>query len=178
MGEDSANVLFYTFVSSTKNETIKIYKRMSTQNKPLLEGASVSALIPQKPPIEMVDKLWFNDDTTTISGLTISEDNLFCKDGIFTEPGIIENIAQTAALRVGYVVSLMEQNGEKVNPPIGYIGAIKRLVIHQLPPVGSELRTEVTIQQVIFEVTLIAGKTTLNGETIAECEMKIFLKKD
>jgi hypothetical protein len=34
----------------------------------------------------------------------------------------------------------MEQNGEKVNPPIGYIGAIKRLNIHQLPPVGSELK--------------------------------------
>ncbi len=146
--------------------------------KPILEGAAVSGLIPQKPPIEMVDKLWFNDETTTISGFTIRENNIFCENGFFAEPGIVENIAQTAALRVGYMVSLMQQNGEKVNPPVGYIGAIKRLLIHQLPKVGSELKTEVVIQQIIFDVTLITGKTTMNGETIAECEMKIFLKKD
>ncbi|MBN8697305.1 MAG: hydroxymyristoyl-ACP dehydratase [Bacteroidetes bacterium] len=146
--------------------------------KPIIEGAAVSALIPQKPPIEMVDKLWFNDETTTISGFTIKADNIFCENGEFTEPGIVENIAQTAALRVGYMVSLLEKNGEKVNPPVGYIGAIKRLNIHQLPKVGAELKTEVIIQQIIFDVTLITGRSTVNGEPVADCEMKIFLKKD
>lgn len=146
--------------------------------KPIIEGAAVSALIPQKPPIEMVDKLWFNDETTTISGFTIKADNIFCENGEFREPGIVENIAQTAALRVGYMVSLLEKNGEKVNPPVGYIGAIKRLNIHQLPKVGAELKTEVIIQQIIFDVTLITGRSTVNGEPVADCEMKIFLKKD
>ncbi len=146
--------------------------------KPIIEGLAVSALIPQKPPIEMVDKLWSNDDTTTISGFTIKSTNIFCEDGRFSEPGIIENIAQTAALRVGYIVSLMEKNGEKVNPPIGYIAAIKKLSIHRLPKIGCELKTEVTIQQIVFDVTIISGKTTVNSETIAECEMKIFLKKE
>ena len=150
----------------------------SLAEAPIIKGSAVSALIPQKPPIEMVDKLWFNDDTTTISGFTIREDNIFCKNGFFREPGIIENIAQTAALRVGYVVSLMEKSGDKIDPPVGYIGAIKKLIIHQLPKAGSELRTEVKIQHVVFDVTLISGKTTVNGELIAECEMKIFLKKD
>lgn len=151
---------------------------MQVIETPILEGAAVSGLIPQKPPIEMVDKLWFNDETTTISGFSIKKNNIFCENGFFTEPGIVENIAQTAALRVGYMVSLMQQNGEKANPPVGYIGAIKKLLIYQLPEVGSELKTEVVIQQIIFDVTLITGKTTMNGETIAECEMKIFLKKD
>jgi hypothetical protein len=146
-------------------------------NQPLIEGAAVSALIPQKPPIEMVDKLWFNDETTTISGFTISADNIFCKDGHFTEPGIIENIAQTAAIRAGYMASLLRKNGEAGDPPVGYIGAIKKLVIHQLPEVGSELKTEIVVQQVVFDVTLISGRSTLNGVPVAECEMKIFLKK-
>jgi len=146
-------------------------------NQPLIEGAAVSALIPQKPPIEMVDKLWFNDDTTTISGFTIAADNIFCKDGRFTEPGIIENIAQTAAIRAGYMASLLRKNGEAGDPPVGYIGAIKKLVIHQLPEVGSDLKTEIVVQQVVFDVTLISGRSTLNGVPVAECEMKIFLKK-
>jgi len=150
----------------------------SVAERPIIEGPAVSALIPQKPPIEMVDKLWFNDDTTTVSGFAIKADNIFCQDGMFREPGIIENIAQTAALRVGYIVSQMEKTGEKVTPPVGYIGAIKKLIIHRLPEVGTELRTEVCIQHIVFDVTLISGKTTVNGEVIAECEMKIFLKKD
>ncbi len=151
---------------------------MTLTAKPIIEGADVSILIPQKPPIEMVDKLWLHNETTTISGFTIKNENIFCENGAFSEFGIIENIAQTAALGVGYMISQMEKNGEKVIAPVGYIGAIKRLIIHQLPKVGSELRTEVVIQQVVFDVTIITGKTTVNGETIAECEMKIFLKKD
>ena len=146
--------------------------------KILLEGEEVSALIPQKPPIEMVDKLYHSTDTSCVSGLTVKADNMFCVDGCLREPGIVENIAQTAALGIGYIYSQKSLNGEKVNPPLGFIGAIKKLNIYKLPPVGSELRTEVVTQHVIFDVTLISGKTTLNGEVIAECEMKIFLKKD
>ena len=151
---------------------------MHTIEKSILEGELVSSLIPQKSPIVMVDKLWYNDETTTISGFLIKENNIFCEEGYFKEPGIIENMAQTAALRVGYLVSLLEKNGKKTNPPVGYIGAIKRLIIHELPEIGSELKTEVIIQQIIFDVTLITAKTTINDVTIAECEMKIFLKKD
>ena len=151
---------------------------MQVFEKPILEGDAILSLIPQKPPIVMVDKLWFNDETKTVSGLKILSDNIFCADGVFTEPGIIENIAQTAALHVGYIVSNMQLNGEKAEPPVGYIGAIKRLIIHKLPETGTEIITEINIQQVIFEVTLITGKIVQNDEIIAECEMKIFLKKD
>lgn len=147
-------------------------------NQPLLEGAEVSALIPQKPPMEMVDKLWVSNDKTVISGFTILDNNVFVKDGVFTEPGLIENIAQTAAIGAGYNAYLLSKSGTKTNPPVGYIGAIKKLVIHKLPPVGSELVTEVNVQQIVFDVTLIGGKTTVNGEVVAECEMKIFIKKD
>ena len=146
--------------------------------KPLMEGAEISALIPQKPPIEMVDKLWLNNENTTVSGLTIAENNIFCQNGFFREPGIIENIAQTAALHAGLAASQMIKSGEISKPPVGYIGAIKKLVIHNLPKAGSELRTEITVHQVIFDVTLISGKSTVDGLPVAECEMKIFLKKD
>jgi predicted hotdog family 3-hydroxylacyl-ACP dehydratase len=145
--------------------------------QPMIEGAAISALIPQKSPIEMVDKLWFNDETTTVSGFTVKEDNIFCKDGYFNEPGIIENIAQTAAIRAGYMASLLMKDGIPGEPPVGYIGAIKKLVIHQLPKAGSELKTEIIVQQVVFDVTLISGRSTVDGEPVAECEMKIFLKR-
>ncbi len=145
---------------------------------PIIEGAEVSALLPQKPPMEMVDKLWFHDDTYSISGLLIKHDNVFCKNGVLREPGLMENIAQTAGLRLGYMVQQMQKNGAAIKPPLGYIGGIKNLIIHQLPPVGAELKTEIFVQAVVFEVTLISAKSSINGEPVASCEMKIFLKKD
>lgn len=150
---------------------------MTTPEHPLLRHAAVSALIPQKPPIEMVDTLWSNDDTTTVSGLTIQAENIFCENGFFTEPGIIENIAQTAALRAGYIASTSPAPPSGP-PPVGYIAAIKNLVIHRLPATGNVLRTEIFIRQIIFDITLIDAKSFCNNELIAECEMKIFLKKD
>lgn len=144
------------------------------EQQPLLQHAAVFALIPQKPPIEMVDTLWTNTDTATISGFTIHPKNIFCEHGMFTEPGIIENIAQTAALRAGYMAAANPSG----TPAIGYIAAIKNLLIHKLPPAGSTLRTEIIIKQIIFDVTLITARTHCNDELIAECEMKIFLKKD
>ena len=146
---------------------------MSSHPTPILRQAAVSALIPQKPPIEMVDTLWMTDDTTTISGFTILTDNIFCENGIFQEPGLIENIAQTAALRAGYLAP-----PSPLKPPVGYIAAIKNLVIHELPAVGSVLKTEVVVKQIIFDVTLISAKTVCENRLLAECEMKIFLKKD
>jgi predicted hotdog family 3-hydroxylacyl-ACP dehydratase len=145
---------------------------------PIIEGAEVSALLPQKPPMEMVDKLWTHDDTYSVSGLLITSDNVFSKDGFFTEPGLMENIAQTAGLRLGYMVSLMQKNGQAVKPPLGYIGAIKNLIIHELPKIGDELRTEIFVQAVVFEVTLISAKSYVGDTPIAQCEMKIFLKKE
>lgn len=147
-------------------------------DKPIIEGAKVSALLPQKPPMEMVDKLWLHNDTHSISGLLIKEDNIFCKDGFMCEPGLMENIAQTAGLRLGYIVFQKQENGENIKPPLGYIASIKNLIIHQLPPVGSELKTEIFVQAVVFEVTLISAKSSINGVPVASCEMKIFLKKD
>lgn len=149
------------------------------QQHPILQYDAVSVLIPQKPPIEMVDTLWENDDQKTVSGFTIQANNIFCENGFFTEPGIIENIAQTAALRAGYTISTMTQEGALTGPPpVGYIAAIKNLVINRLPRAGSVLKTQIFIKQIIFDITLIDAQTFCNDEEIASCEMKIFLKKD
>lgn len=151
---------------------------MTTREQPLLQHRAVSALIPQKPPMEMVDTLWFSDDSKTISGFTIHPENIFCENGLFTEPGIIENIAQTAALRAGYSSSRDSSVTLSGPPPIGYIAAVKNLIIHRLPASGNVLKTEIIVKQIVFDITLIEAKSFCNDERIAECEMKIFLKKD
>ena len=137
----------------------------------IAEGEDVLKLIPQRPPIVMVDKLISAADKKTVSGFTIKADNIFIENGIMQEPGIIENIAQSAALGVGYVCSV---KNEKV--PLGFIGAVKNLKIFDLPKVGEEINTEIQVDYEVFEATLITGKVFLKERLIAQCEMKIFLK--
>jgi 3-hydroxyacyl-[acyl-carrier-protein] dehydratase len=152
---------------------------MMDYKKILLEGEKITELIPQKPPIVMIDKLYFSDDTKTVSGFYINENNIFCKNGHLYEPGLIENIAQTVAIRAGYLYYLEKLKGAFCNVPIGYIGAIKNLNIYFLPPVNSEIVTEIIIKNQIFDVTLIDGSIfSTEGKLIADCEMKIFLKRD
>jgi len=148
-------------------------------NSPIYEGDVVVNMVPQKEPFVMVDKLLFSDDVKTVSGLTLKEDNIFSYKGFFREPGIVENMAQTAALRMGY--ELNRQKAEKdglQGAPVGYIGAIKGLKIHSLPPVNAELITEVKFENEVLGVLLIKASCTCNGTPVAECEMKIFVKKD
>jgi len=130
----------------------------------------IRALIPQKAPFVMVGKLLYADETTTRSSFIITDDNVFVKDGVFQEAGLMENIAQTAALRAGYMA-------QKDDKPVetGYIGAVKDFEVFGLPKVGDELITEITIQNQIFNVTVIDGKVWHNGNLLAQCEMKVFI---
>ncbi|MEP7107084.1 MAG: 3-hydroxyacyl-ACP dehydratase [Ferruginibacter sp.] len=134
-------------------------------------ASNISNLIPQRPPFVMIDHLTWCDEKITRTVFLIKKDNIFVENGRFCEPGLVENIAQTAAARAGYV-SVRENNPVQV----GYIGAIKNLVIHSLPIVNEELVTEITVENQIFDVTLIKGRVSCNEELIAECEMKIFIQ--
>jgi predicted hotdog family 3-hydroxylacyl-ACP dehydratase len=132
----------------------------------------IQSLIPQKPPFVMVDKLLSVTEMATTTGFSIKADNIFVQDGVFKEPGLVENIAQTAAASAGYV-SYTE------NKPVlvGYIGAVNNLQVFALPKTGDELITEITTENQIFDVTLISGKITCNGQLIAQCKMKIFINQ-
>lgn len=137
----------------------------------LISGEQILELIPQRPPIVMVDKLIAVEDKKTITGLEILPANIFVMNGRFREPGLIENIAQSAAAGVGYYY---RNKNEEV--PVGFIGAVKNLVIHFLPEAGSEITTEIIIEHEVMNATLIRGVIFQDNKVVAECEMKIFLQ--
>lgn len=137
---------------------------------PLVTGDSVLQMIPQKPPMAMIDTILAVDAQKAVTALTIKEDNVFCEEGLFQAPGLSENIAQTAAAQVGYLSSLA---GEK--PPVGFIGAIKNLTIEQLPKIGDQLVTEIEIEHEIMNFTLINGVSKVGDQVMAKCQMKIFI---
>ncbi|MEO8583625.1 MAG: 3-hydroxyacyl-ACP dehydratase [Flavitalea sp.] len=136
----------------------------------LVDKEHIQSLIPQRPPFVMIDQLIDSDERSTRTAFQVRGNNIFVVNGELREPGLVENIAQTAAARAGYV-SQME------NKPVlvGYIGAIKDLQIFDLPKTDDILETEITIENQVFDATLILGKIKCNGVILAQCEMKIFI---
>ena len=145
---------------------------MASSEKIIANEAEITGYIPQRPPMVMVGKLLSVEDRRTLTSFIIREDNLFCEDGKFLEAGLIENIAQTAAAGAGYRSLLKNEP-----PPPGFIGGIKNLVIHALPVANDLLITEVFVEHEILDFTVITGRISVNGQPVAECEMKIFLSK-
>jgi predicted hotdog family 3-hydroxylacyl-ACP dehydratase len=134
--------------------------------------ANILSFIPQRPPFVMVNTITYSDETTTQSKFLITPDNIFVQDGFLQEPALVENIAQTAAARAGYIATTQNQP-----VLVGYIGAVKNLEIFLLPKTGEELITEITIENQIFNVTLISGKIMCSNKAVAQCQMKIFINQ-
>jgi predicted hotdog family 3-hydroxylacyl-ACP dehydratase len=132
---------------------------------------NIESLIPQRPPFVMIDRLTHSDADITRTSFKIAGDNIFVTDGRFREPGLLENIAQTAAARAG---DFAVRSGKPVT--IGYIGAVKNLEIVELPVVGDELITEIKMEEPLFDVVVISGKVWCKGSVAAQCEMKIFVQ--
>ena len=134
------------------------------------EDIPLGELIPQRPPFVMIDKLVSCDMVVTVTELKVCEDNIFVADGRFTAEGLMENIAQTCAARMGYINL---SKGEKVK--IGVIGAVNSFDIFQTPKVGEHIVTTIEVVEELFQITLVKAFVRCGDETIAQANMKIAL---
>lgn len=137
----------------------------------LVHRDDITRYIPQRDPIVMVHEVVEANDTHVLTRFTIESGNVFLSNGYFAEPGLIENIAQTAAVQAGYNC---RQNNIEV--PIGYIAAVKKLKITELPKENSMIQTMVTVTNKILDVTIIEGEIEQDGKLICSCEMRIFTR--
>jgi predicted hotdog family 3-hydroxylacyl-ACP dehydratase len=140
------------------------------------EKIDILALIPQQPPFVMVDKLLHCDPKITKTALTVREDNIFTENGWLSEAGLIENIAQTCAARMGNAD--IDTGGGKGKVKIGFIGAIRNQEITRLPKVGETLITQINTLAEVFQMTLVNATVSIENEIITSCEMKISMTEE
>ncbi len=141
--------------------------------EPLYKGEGIKELIPQRDPIMMVDTFYKADETDCETGLLVQCDNIFCENGELMEPGMIEHVAQSASAHAGYKEKL---KGTEV-PPVGYIGEIKKFKFIRRPKVGEEMHTFIHTVSEVMNVSLIKTETKVGEESIATCQMKIFIRE-
>ena len=133
----------------------------------------VHQYIPQREPMMMVDSLISHDGLITKSSFSILKDNILLSNGVFLEAGLLENMAQTAALGKGY--ESVEKNKK---PPLGFIGAVKNFIVHKLPKTNDILETTVIIKHQVMNASIVNAQVYSHHKEIASCELKIFINPE
>jgi predicted hotdog family 3-hydroxylacyl-ACP dehydratase len=135
-----------------------------------MEIPAIEQLIPQRPPMVLVDALVEADEQGGLSIFDVRADGIFVAEGCLQEAGLLENMAQTAAAWSG-----MRAYRESRPPDIGFIGGLGKVGILNNPPVGARLSTRIRILHEVMNATIAEGSVFYEGQMIATCELKIFL---
>jgi 3-hydroxymyristoyl/3-hydroxydecanoyl-(acyl carrier protein) dehydratase len=141
-----------------------------------LSEIKVTDLLPQAEPFLFVDKLTdFNYETYACkTSFLITENTLLVEDNCLTEAGLLENIAQTCAVQIGFVNKYIL----KKEIQIGFIGAVKNLKINTFARLKDRLETMIEILTEFADMKIAYCKVYVDNEIIAEGELKIALKSN
>ena len=134
------------------------------------QDIDILTLLPQKPPMVMVERLLHCDTVVTETEFTVREDCIMVEDGQLTPMGLVENVAQTCAARMGYI---NVSSGKEVR--VGVIGALRDVEIHSLPPVGSTIKTRIEVSEEVFGMTLAQAESYCGDTILASGTIKIAL---
>lgn len=140
----------------------------------LASDKMILSLIPQRPPMVMVDSLDTCNEEATVTSLKIKEHNVFVTDGIFSASGLLEAMAQTAAVRTGWLLK-NKPGSAGMQVPVGVIGSIKNFRLYFRPATGSVITTTVKVDFEMMNATLVKGKVEVDGKLAAGAELNIFL---
>lgn len=125
----------------------------------------VENYIPQRPPFVLIDTVEHVSADMARTQYTISADCPLVSNGVLPLSGLMENAAQTCAVRSG------QTSGNK----IGYIGAVRQMQVNRLPQVGDTLTTEARLIQEVLNISLIECITRIGDEQVATATLKLAL---
>lgn len=137
-----------------------------------VEDIPILKLIPQRPPFVLVDRVQAFDRVHTTTSFVVRDNCIFVENGSLTADGIVENVAQTCAARMGCIKYI---NRESIK--LGFIGAVRDMTFYRLPQVGETLVTSIVVREEVFRMTLVDAEVRVADEVIAKAEMKIALSE-
>ena len=95
------------------------------------------------------------------------------KDGYLSESGIIENIAQTCAVHIGFYNKYILN--KKIQ--VGFIGAVKNLRIFDKVQIGDQLITTIAIKTEFGSMKIANATVEVCGKRVAKGGLKIALQE-
>ncbi|WP_310992947.1 ABC transporter permease [Aequorivita marina] len=107
---------------------------------------NISNFLPHRKPMLMVNAVLEIDENSVATQFHILEDCIFLKNGKLTEAGLIENVAQAASGVVGQSFFDKDDVNGTGNKLVGYISAIKKIEILELPSLGATIITKAKLR--------------------------------
>lgn len=129
----------------------------------------------------MVDQVIRVDGLTTETSFLVKPTCLFVQAGVFSEMGMLENLAQTSFIFLNYFfIKPNEALWDKEKDNLGVISTILKLEVHALPKVGDRLftrtHTELVFTSDFLKICNIEGWVSVNGVTTLTATMKMLLQ--
>lgn len=109
---------------------------------PDILNLDISNFLPHRKPMLMVSSVLEIDEDSVSTQFYISEDCVFIKNERLSETGLIENAAQAASGVVGQTFFEKDDVEGTGNKLVGYISAIKKVEIFNLPRIGDTIITK------------------------------------
>jgi len=134
----------------------------------IITKEQIEKFIPQRPPFIMIDNLIQASVENFESDFTIEPENIFLENGYLREFALIENIAQTSSAGLAFT-----QQYSRTNKPDGYLGAISKLKLYELPKLKDTITTRVSLIAQLENMFLVKGINYLDRKMLMECEMKL-----
>lgn len=129
----------------------------------------------------MVDRVVDVDGLKTMTAFVIEPGNMFVQNGVLSEMGMLENLAQTSFIFLNYFfIKPDESLWDKEKDNLGVISTILGLDVYALPDVGTELRTcthtELVFTSANLKICNIEGRIEVEGRTLLQATMKMLLQ--
>ena len=123
----------------------------------------IATWIPQRPPFVFIDTIVEVDANHAVTRYTVPADCLLLTDGALSLAGLMENAAQTCAVRASFC------GGNR----ICFIGAVNRMEAARFPKVGETLTTEIVLLEEVLNISLIECTTKVGDELILTTTLKL-----
>lgn len=148
------------------------WENIERQEEILTLPLSVEELIPQKSPMRVIDSLTKIGEGTADISVTISADMPFIEeDGSIDEALYLEMIAQAIAAQNGF-----KQIGMSESASEGFLLGAKNFEVLGKARVGDTLKVSVNKYAQYGNFAIVKGQVTHQGDTLAQGEIKVWIK--
>lgn len=141
-------------------------------NREDLAGIDVHTVLPQQEPFVMIGVMTHFEMASSTTETLIEESNIFVDNGFFSPSGMMENIAQTCAARIGFYNKYILHKDVQV----GFIGAVKDYRIYSLAEAGSVITTTVDVVEEVFGMTLADATVKCGSKVLATAQIKLSVR--
>ena len=131
----------------------------------------IGGILPQRVPFVMVSRLVSFSYPRTVTEFDVAGENAFIQDGKLLREGLIENVAQTCAARIGFINKYILH--KPVN--IGYVCAVNDFRIYAGPKEGDTLVTTIDVTSEFGTILVVSAEVRSGEEIVAEGSMTIAL---